>query len=57
MNEIILTRKQAQDIWKIFKNHKDLDQVKLIETNTTGIGANMHIEYVAVEDITDVSNW
>ena len=54
---IKLTRKQAKEIWKMFKLDKNLNDVTIVEINENGIGPNHRVEYTTVKDITDVETW
>lgn len=60
---MILTKAQVKQLTDIFKQNKIVDEVKLREEGTTGIGQNMYAQYVDIDgttcdiDITDYESW
>jgi len=58
MQQFTLTRKQVEEIYRIFKDNGDaLTQVEILVESTNGIGPTMTVEYSATLDITDTENW
>ena len=57
MTEIILTKKQIEELAKIVKKDKTIAEVILIKEHVSGIGTSIKIKYTKVKDITDVDNW
>lgn len=51
--ELVISRKQAKKIWKVFKENKEINQVTLTETSN-GIGPELTVSYPTIKDITDV---
>lgn len=56
---IILTKNQIWQIANLFEKY-NIDQIKIIVNNSSGIGQNIEVQYGGDEnkiDITDYSNW